>query len=101
MQGTACWDALNDREGSTDASRLLSEWDNQAMDPAGAATDSFKLHSMRLRPLTQWKACATIPPLKASALWIADGLETEGTVSLMRVRSSGSLRSCSLATIHI
>ena len=79
----------------------LSEWDNQPMGRYGIAPGIFISGPASSKGLTQRRACDIIPPLKASALWRPDGLETEGTGSLPVRSSSESQRSCSLATIHI
>ena len=68
----------------------------------GIASGIFVCNAMNCEGLTQQIACDMIPPLKASAPSSRDGLETEGTVSILPVRSSSeSQRSCPLATIHI
>ncbi len=81
---------------------LLAEWENQPMGCNGVAPGIFGSGPVKSRSLTQRIGCDIIPPLKASALWSPDGLETEGTAYLVPIRnSSESHRSCSLATIHI
>jgi hypothetical protein len=99
MLGTPRWGALDDYEESTNASQLPSEWDRQPMDRIGVATDSVKLHSMKLKPLTRGEVCSIIPPLKASALRIPDGMATEGTLCISYLgRNPESPRSCSQPT---
>ncbi len=45
----------------------------------GVAPGIFNSDPVTSRSLTPRIACDMIPPLKASALWSPDGLETEGT----------------------
>ncbi|GMR10273.1 MAG: hypothetical protein BMS9Abin28_1094 [Anaerolineae bacterium] len=82
--------------------RLLSEWEQQPMDRDVVAPAMLNSGPVTSRGLTQRMACDILPQLKASALWSPDGLEMEGTVSMVPVGdSSESLSSCSLATIRI